>query len=55
MNVGDSTGTTAKGPLTVTDIIVFHAGGYGFTPYTPSAARLAYQNRQRIKAFYIPD
>jgi acyl dehydratase len=55
VGIGDTTGTTAKGPLTVTDMIVFHAGGYGFTPYTPSAARLGYLNRKRIRAFYVPN
>ena len=31
-----------KGPLTVTEIIAFHAGGYGFVPYglTASPRRL---------------
>jgi hypothetical protein len=28
-------------------------GGYGYGPYYPGASRLAYQNRQRIPAFYI--
>ncbi len=51
--VGDSLGTMAKGPLTVTDVICFHAGGYGFHPYAPTVGRLAYQNRKRIPAFYI--
>ena len=50
---GDAVGTMAKGPLTVTDVICFHAGGYGFTPYAPTVGRLAYKNRQRIPAFYI--
>ena len=50
---GDSLGTQAKGPLTVTDVIVFHAGGYGFVPYAPTANRLAHKNRQRIPAFYV--
>jgi len=53
VNVGDSLGEMAKGPLTVTDIIVFHAGGYGFVPYQPCSNRVAYKNRQRIPAFYI--
>ncbi|MFT4042408.1 MAG: MaoC family dehydratase N-terminal domain-containing protein [Gordonia sp. (in: high G+C Gram-positive bacteria)] len=53
--IGDSLGTMAKGPLTVTDMVVFHSGGYGFAPYTPCSGRLAYQNRQRIGAFYIPN
>ncbi|WP_328361232.1 MaoC family dehydratase N-terminal domain-containing protein [Mycobacterium sp. NBC_00419] len=51
--VGADMGTMAKGPLTTTDIIVFHAGGYGFVPYGLKSGRLAYQNRQRIPAFYI--
>ncbi|MEB3070723.1 FAS1-like dehydratase domain-containing protein [[Mycobacterium] vasticus] len=55
VNVGETTGTTAKGPLTITDMLVFHAGGYGFTPYAPSASRLGYLNRKRIKAFYVPN
>ncbi|NNH70865.1 acyl dehydratase [Nocardia uniformis] len=53
--VGESLGTMAKGPLTTTDVVVFHSGGYGFAPYTPSASRLAYKNRRRIAAFYVPD
>jgi acyl dehydratase len=53
VQVGDAIGPMAKGPLTTTDMIVFHAGGYGFTPYTPCANRLAYANRQRIAPFYV--
>jgi acyl dehydratase len=51
--VGDEMGKMAKGPLTTTDIIVFHAGGYGFVPYGLKTGRLAWQNRQRIAPFYI--
>ena len=50
---GDSLGLQAKGPLTVTDVICFHAGGYGFTPYAPTSNRRAHKNRQRIPAFYV--
>ncbi len=50
---GDSLGKMAKGPLTVTDVICFHSGGYGFVPYAPTVGRLAYKNRQRIAPFYI--
>lgn len=53
VNVGDSLGTMAKGPLTVTDVICFHAGGYGFVPYAPTVGRLAYKNRKRIAPFYV--
>jgi acyl dehydratase len=53
VTVGDSLGKMAKGPLTVTDIICFHSGGYGFVPYAPSVGRLAYKNRKRIAPFYV--
>lgn len=53
VNVGDSLPPMAKGPLTTTDMIVFHAGGYGFVPYAPCANRIAYNNRQRIAPFYV--
>lgn len=53
VNVGDSLGTMAKGPLTVTDVICFHSGGYGFVPYRPTVGRIQYKNRMRIPAFYI--
>ena len=33
VNVGDELPPMVKGPLTVTDMIAFHAGGYGFVPY----------------------
>lgn len=50
---GDQIGLQAKGPLTTTDVICFHAGGYGFVPYAPTVGRLAHKNRQRIPAFYV--
>lgn len=50
---GSPLGLHAKGPLTVTDVICFHAAGYGFTPYAPAANRRAHKNRQRIPAFYV--
>ncbi len=53
VNVGDVITPKAKGPLTETDMIVFHAGGYGFVPYEPCSNRIAYQNRQRIAPFYV--
>lgn len=53
VSVNDSLGTMAKGPLTTTDVICFHAGGYGFVPYAPTVGRLAHKNRKRIPAFYV--
>ncbi|SEG88595.1 Acyl dehydratase [Thermomonospora echinospora] len=51
--VGEVLPAMVKGPLTTTDMIVFHAGGYGFVPYGLKTGRLAYANRQRIAPFYI--
>jgi acyl dehydratase len=51
--VGDTLQPMAKGPLTETDMIVFHAGGYGFVPYAPCSNRIAYNNRLRIAPFYV--
>ena len=53
VQVGDEMGRMAKGPLTVTDIMLCHAGGYGFVPYAPTTSRLWHKNRQRIPAFYV--
>jgi acyl dehydratase len=53
VSVGEELRPMAKGPLTTTDMIVFHAGGYGFVPYAPCANRIAYKNRQRIAPFYV--
>jgi acyl dehydratase len=53
VSIGESLGLMAKGPLTVTDVMCFHAGGYGFHPYAPTVGRLAHQNRKRIPAFYV--
>lgn len=53
VTVGESMGLMCKGPLTVTDIVVFHAGGYGFVPYGLRSGRLWHRNRQRIAPFYI--
>lgn len=53
VTVGADMGKMAKGPLTTTDMIVFHAGGYGFVPYGLKTGRLAYQNRHRIAPFFI--
>ena len=53
VNVGDQLDPMVKGPLTVTEQIAFHAGGYGFVPYGLRASRVGYQNRKRIAPFYI--
>lgn len=53
VETGDSLGLQAKGPLTVTDVVCFHAGGYGFVPYAPTVGRRAHKNRKRIAPFYV--
>jgi len=53
VNVGDETQPMVKGPLTVTEQIAFHAGGYGFVPYGLRSSRLGFKNRRRIAPFYI--
>jgi acyl dehydratase len=53
IEVGDELPPMVKGPLTVTEIIAFHAGGYGFVPYGLRASRLGFKNRRRIGPFYI--
>jgi len=51
--VGDDLPSMVKGPLTVTEVIALHAGGYGFVPYGLKSSRLAYANRRRIPAFFV--
>jgi acyl dehydratase len=53
VNVGDALPPMVKGPTTVTEMIAFHAGGYGFVPYGLRSSRIGYQNRKRIAPFYI--
>ncbi|MGH9135564.1 MAG: acyl dehydratase [Acidimicrobiales bacterium] len=53
VDVGDELRPMVKGPLTVTEVIAFHAGGYGMVPYGLRASRVGYQNRKRIAPFYI--
>jgi len=56
VNLGDKLPEYVKGPLTVTELIVFHAGGYGVTDgYRIGGSREWYKNRQRIRNFYIKD
>ncbi|MFI5040582.1 MAG: MaoC family dehydratase N-terminal domain-containing protein [Acidimicrobiales bacterium] len=53
VTVGDHLDPMVKGPLTVTETIAFHAGGYGFVPYGLRSSRLGYKNRKRIAPFYV--
>ncbi|MFZ1490357.1 MAG: hypothetical protein WAS51_10470 [Ilumatobacteraceae bacterium] len=53
VSVGDQLPPMVKGPTTITEMIAFHSGGYGFVPYGLRSSRVGYNNRQRIKPFYI--
>jgi acyl dehydratase len=53
VNIGDALSPMVKGPLTVTDILVYHVGGYGVSTFGLSSGRRAYENRKRIPAFYV--
>jgi len=54
VEVGDALTPMLKGPLTVTDMVVWHTG-MGMGMYGVAPLRLAYQNRQRIPRFYHRD
>ena len=51
--IGDELPPMVKGPTTITEMIAFHAGGYGFVPYGLRASRVGYKNRKRIAPFYV--
>jgi len=53
VNVGDELPPMVKGPTTITEMIAFHAGGYGFVPYGLRSSRVGYKNRKRIAPFYV--
>jgi hypothetical protein len=53
VTVGEQLRPSVAGPLTVTDVITFHAGGYGWHPYGLRVGRLWSRNRKRIAPFYI--
>jgi acyl dehydratase len=51
---GDEVGPMVKGPLTITDMICWHAG-MGMGLYGVRPLRLGYQNRKRIPRFFHRD
>ena len=55
VQVGEAMNPSASGPLTVTDVVNFHGGGYGWVPYGLKTGRLWYKNRNRIAPFYVKD
>jgi acyl dehydratase len=53
VQVGESLRPSASGPLTVTDVVTFHAGGYGWVPYGLRVGRMWHKNKKRIAPFYV--
>jgi acyl dehydratase len=53
IEVGSALPESVRGPLTVTDVVNFHAAGYGWVPYGLRTGRLWHKNRQRIAPFYV--
>ena len=51
---GDDIGPIVKGPMRVTDMVVWHTG-MGMGLYGVKALRLAYDQRQRMPRFFKPD
>ena len=54
VNVGDEITPIVKGPMRVTDMVVWHTG-VGMGLYGVKALRLGYQQRQRMPKFFKPD
>ena len=54
VSVGDQVGPMVKGPLTVTDMVCWHAG-MGMGLYGVKPLRLAAQNRRRVPRFFYRD
>lgn len=52
VQVGDELGPIAKGPLSVTDMVSWHAG-VGWGMYGGGGSKLAWRNRQRVPKFYV--
>lgn len=53
VQVGDSLGVMAKGPLTVTDIICMHTTGFAVSPFGIATGRVAYKRRQKMPRAFI--
>ncbi len=57
INVGDTISPIQKGPLTATEVMVFHAGGYAWNPQfgRPAASRIASLDRAKGPQAYVPN
>ena len=54
VNEGDELPALAKGPMRVTDVVVWHTG-MGMGLYGVAALRLGHDQRQRMPRFFKPD
>ncbi len=52
VQVGDTLGPIAKGPISVTDMVAWHIG-VGWGMYGGGASKIAYANRKRVPKFYV--
>jgi acyl dehydratase len=52
VEVGEELGPIAKGPLSVTEMVVWHTG-VGWGQFGGGASQVAYKNRTRIPKFYL--
>jgi acyl dehydratase len=55
VEIGDTLGLMAKGPITLTDIIAFHTTGFAMLPFGPVTGRLAYKRRQTMPSAFVKD
>ena len=54
VNVGESLGAIAKGPLTITDVITYQIG-VGWGRYGGGTSKIAYKTRKHIPGVYVPN
>jgi acyl dehydratase len=52
VEVGEQLGPIAKGPISITDMVAWHAG-VGWGMYGGGGSKIAYQNRMRVPKFYV--
>jgi acyl dehydratase len=52
VKIDDELGPIAKGPISVTDLVAWHAG-VGWGMYGGGSSKIAYTNRKRIPKFYL--
>ena len=53
VEIGDSLGVMAKGPLTVSDIICFHTTGLALLPFGPMTCRQRYKHKLKMPGSFV--